>query len=165
MNGVDIGDQYRSDQSVKHRICKGPWRAIAWGFLLEVIILNTFLLQRWGQPCWDRCESLHAWKQRLCDKLIARYGQEASLRQRSRSGDNFTPIPQHQRVQRKSNCACHACKGLRFNEPRKKRMPLGRASQDHINRQKPHFSRSGCGTYNVALCNSQYCWDFYHGLI
>ncbi|KZL79928.1 hypothetical protein CI238_13418, partial [Colletotrichum incanum] len=50
VNGVDISDQMRSYDQWGHPIRRGGWQAIAWDFLLEVIVVNSFLLQLWGKP-------------------------------------------------------------------------------------------------------------------
>ena len=50
MNAVDIGDQLRQYLSNQHAVCKGNWRALAWSFLLETTLVNTFILQSRGQP-------------------------------------------------------------------------------------------------------------------
>ncbi|KAG5808812.1 hypothetical protein H9Q74_014364 [Fusarium xylarioides] len=49
MNSVDRRDQLQSYDSWSHRSRRGGWSAIAWGYLLEVIIINTYLLQLQGQ--------------------------------------------------------------------------------------------------------------------
>ncbi|KAG5829134.1 hypothetical protein H9Q74_000801 [Fusarium xylarioides] len=49
MNSVNRGDQLRSYDSWSHWSQRSGWSAIAWGYLLEVIIINTYLLQLRGQ--------------------------------------------------------------------------------------------------------------------
>ncbi|KAF4338777.1 pep1 [Fusarium beomiforme] len=44
-NGVDTGDQLRSYNQYSRPIRRGGWQSIAWNFLLEVILVNSFLLQ------------------------------------------------------------------------------------------------------------------------
>ncbi|KAK2468315.1 hypothetical protein H9L39_19961 [Fusarium oxysporum f. sp. albedinis] len=44
MNGVDTGDQLRSYNQYSRPIRRGGWQSIAWNFLLEVILVNSFLL-------------------------------------------------------------------------------------------------------------------------
>ena len=164
MNGVDIGDQLRTEEGLDHRICKGPWRALAWGFLLDVCIANSFLLQLWKRPSpWPPYKTIHSWRQQLCDEIFKKYSQEAALRDRNRPGDVFTPISQHKRVSRGKKGPCLACKGVRFDDQRPRATPLGQSRANSLN-QRRHYSRSGCGTCNVALCNSAVCWDFYHRL-
>lgn len=60
MNAVDRGDQLRSYNSWSHRARRGGWNALAWGYLLEVIIVNTFLLQLRGHP--DKSKRISSYK-------------------------------------------------------------------------------------------------------
>jgi hypothetical protein len=54
-NHVDRGDQLRSYTPYDHRLRRGPWQALAWTFLLDVIPVNTYLLQLHApQLNWQR---------------------------------------------------------------------------------------------------------------
>ncbi|KZL82358.1 hypothetical protein CI238_13322, partial [Colletotrichum incanum] len=44
MGGVDISDQMRSYYQYCRPIRRGGWQAIAWNFLLEVVLVNSFML-------------------------------------------------------------------------------------------------------------------------
>ncbi|KZL67850.1 AC transposable element-derived protein 4 [Colletotrichum tofieldiae] len=57
MNGVDISDQMRTYYQYSHPIRRGGWQALAWNFLLEVIIVNSFFLQFWGKPEWQKVKT------------------------------------------------------------------------------------------------------------
>ncbi|KJZ79241.1 hypothetical protein HIM_01392 [Hirsutella minnesotensis 3608] len=57
MGRVDIGDQLRAGEGLDHRVRRGNWRTIAWAFLLETALVNSYLLQLWGQPSWPRITS------------------------------------------------------------------------------------------------------------
>jgi hypothetical protein len=70
MGAVDRGDQLRQQEGLQHRICKGPWRALAWGFLLETALTNAFLLQKNGQPNWKPLRTLHEWREQVCSDLL-----------------------------------------------------------------------------------------------
>lgn len=51
MNAVDIGNQLRARGSGStHRVKQGGWQAIAWDFLLPLVLTNSYLLQLRGQP-------------------------------------------------------------------------------------------------------------------
>ncbi|KFA69906.1 hypothetical protein S40285_07450, partial [Stachybotrys chlorohalonatus IBT 40285] len=50
MGAVDIGDQLQATEGLDHCIRLGGWRAIAWTFLLEVALVNGYLLQPPGLP-------------------------------------------------------------------------------------------------------------------
>ncbi len=45
MGAVDTGNQLRATEGLDHRNRRG-WRAIAWTFLLEVALVNSYLLQQ-----------------------------------------------------------------------------------------------------------------------
>ncbi|KAJ3498250.1 hypothetical protein NLG97_g1279 [Lecanicillium saksenae] len=69
MGAVDIGDQLRASSSQDHRVNKGNWQAIAWSFLLETAITNSYLLQK-KSTNWRPFESQKAWRQHLVDALF-----------------------------------------------------------------------------------------------
>jgi hypothetical protein len=48
MNHVDRGDQRRSYLDYDHPMHRGAWQAIAWTFLLDVVLVSSFLLQLHG---------------------------------------------------------------------------------------------------------------------
>ena len=54
MNGVDQIDQVRASQGYKHPYWRGTWQALAWFFLLEITTGNSYSLQLYGQPTWDK---------------------------------------------------------------------------------------------------------------
>jgi hypothetical protein len=159
MGAVDQGDQLRAQEGLEHRVCKGPWRALAWGFLLEIALCNSFLLQKHGQPNWKPFRTLHEWREQISRDLLREYGPKASLRQRGCAGDMATPISQHNRVSRKKLSPCKSCQGVRIGESGR-RKPL----QSRSNNKRASQTRSGCETCDVAICNRQACWDFYHRL-
>jgi hypothetical protein len=158
MGAVDRGDQLRAQEGLDHRIRKGPWRSLAWGFLLEIALCNSFLLQKHGQPNWKPLRTLHEWREQISRDLLREYGQKGSLRKKNKTGDTNTPVSQHKRVSRKSPGRCAACRGVHYHAPSVK--PLGEASPNKRVRQ----SRSGCENCNVPLCNDPVCWNFYHRL-
>ncbi|KAJ3453851.1 hypothetical protein MRS44_018483 [Fusarium solani] len=68
MNHVDRGDQRRSYLGYDHPIRRGAWQAIAWTFLLDVVLVHSFLLQLHGQPTWSRYTSQKKWRECLCKR-------------------------------------------------------------------------------------------------
>jgi len=67
MNHVDRGDQLRASRGYSHSIRRGPWQAIAWTFLLDTALINSYLLQLHGQPKWKKIRSQSDWRGRLID--------------------------------------------------------------------------------------------------
>jgi hypothetical protein len=87
MNHVDRGDQIRSYTSYEHRFRRGPWQALLWSFLLDVVLANSFILQlKTSQPRWPPYKTLESWKRCISDALFIKFGQESGARKRSRSG-------------------------------------------------------------------------------
>lgn len=160
MGAVDQGDQMRSYWSPTRRARRGGWRALAWDFLLEIALINSYILQQRGQPQWKPEMSQSNWRQRLVNDLIAKYSSDSHARQRFRTGDEFTPVAQHKWVRNKNCSACQACKGIRLGEGRQQQ-PLQAVSSNRGAR-RPKQSRYRCQECNVALCRSGNCWDFYH---
>lgn len=157
MGAVDRGNQLRAQEGLDHRVCKGPWRALAWGFLLDLALCNSFLLQKHGKPNWKPFRTLHEWRERICGDLLRHYGHKGSLRKRNKTGNVNVPVPQHISDRRDKKAPCLACKGVRFNEDREKGKPLRERSHNRRTSQ----TRYGCITCNAALCNRKYCWNFY----
>lgn len=168
MNSVDISDQLRSTLGYDHRIRRGGWQAIAWTFLLDVILINSYILQLKGKPSWKSYNVQTSWRQQLIDALCERYGKTGGSRQRYRSGDEFTPLSQHNFVNRGKKSRCLACQGHRVGQPRSKGSaegPLQPVSSNSLNRSSSRRAVQtvfGCDMCDVAICKSQSCWDFYH---
>ena len=162
MGAVDIGDQLRAPSHYDHHIRKGSCRCLAWSFLLDIAIVNSYIIQLRHPVKWDPYEPQGRWRQALVNSLIRRYGNMIRSRKRYRSGDTFTPISQHNLVRRGKWDPCLACKGIRFDEVRQRRGL--RELQSGNSLRKRVRSLWGCDTCDVAICNSSDCWDFYHRL-
>lgn len=161
MNGVDTSDQMRSYYQYGRPIRRGGWQSIAWNFLLEVIVVNSFFLQLWGEPNWRTVKSQYQWRQLLAAQLIQQFGPLATARQRSRpkraNDKKNTSIPwqQHRKGSRGINSPCSYCgsrKALR-------REALSEISGNNLTRKK---TRKGCLDCNVALCIDRDCWYLWH---
>jgi hypothetical protein len=168
MSAVDIGDQLRATEGLDHRNRRDGWRAIAWNFLLEVMLVNSFLLQQRasGPSPWAPYSSQRQWRQRLVDDLVRLYSKTGTSRERFRAGDTFTAMSQHNHVNRGKSSRCVGCQGLRAGEVRSRsrgcQQPLSQVSGNSL---KPTMTRKGCDVCNVAICTRQECWDFYHSTL
>jgi hypothetical protein len=162
MNHVDRGDQRRSYLGYDHPIRRGAWQAIAWTFLLDVVLINSFLLQLHGQPVWSHYMSQKKWRECLYNAVFKVFHLQSQSRQAFRAGDEFTPVSQHKHIRRGKKSDCLACKGLQLGQPRSKstRRSLAPVSYNKRRRQ----SIWGCEQCDVAICNSRDCWYFYHRL-
>ncbi|KAJ0126611.1 hypothetical protein HZ326_30283 [Fusarium oxysporum f. sp. albedinis] len=109
MGGVDRGDQRRAGKGYDHHVCRGGWQALAWTFLFDTVLVNSFILQAQGQPNWKPFRSQVDWRQCLFDAIINTYGSTGSSRKIFRAGDTITPKIQHIRVRRKNPSTCLAC--------------------------------------------------------
>ncbi|KAK1973303.1 hypothetical protein LZ30DRAFT_611248, partial [Colletotrichum cereale] len=162
-NGVDVSDQMRSYYQYGHPIRRGGWQSIAWNFLLEVVVVNSFLLQLWGSPRWQKVKTHYQWRQLLAAQLIQQFGPLAKGRQRSRprraTDKRNTSIPweHHRKGSRGANSLCSYCsnrKALRA------RQTLAEISGNSLIQKKR--TRKGCLDCNVALCTAGDCWYLWH---
>ena len=163
MGGVDIGDQYKAGLGIDHRFCKGNWRAMAWSFLLDTALVNSYLLQRHGKPNWKPILRQQDWRRLVAEEIFKTYGKDGSSRQRLKAGDIFTPISQHNHVRRGKGSACVPCQGMRAGQTRqKRRQPLGEVSGNSL---KPRKTTLGCDKCDVPICTRSDCWYFYHSYV
>ncbi|KAJ0132543.1 Uncharacterized protein HZ326_24374 [Fusarium oxysporum f. sp. albedinis] len=159
MNAVDRGDQMRAYWGLDRRVRRGGWKALAWDFLLEIALVNSFILQQRGQPRWKAEISQGSWRQRLVNDLMEAYAPKTQSRKRFRTGNEFTPTLQHTRV-RKGKSECLACQGLRLDQRRSRRSKAALSAISGNSRRAPQ-SRYRCQECNVALCRLGNCWDLW----
>ncbi|KAK1999840.1 hypothetical protein LX36DRAFT_460946 [Colletotrichum falcatum] len=149
----------RSYYSYNRPIRRGGWQSIAWNFLLEVILVNSFLLQRWGTPSWRSLKKQQEWRQVLSDQLIQQFGPSLQLRKRLRPLRRTTTtigsiIWEHHRKGSRGVCSpCSYC-------GRRKSQPLCEASGNTLNQRKR--TRQGCLDCDVPLCTKGDCWYLWH---
>ena len=160
MNHVDRGDQRRSYQGYSHALRRGPWQALSWTFLLDITLVNSFILQLHGMPKWKKIRLQNDWRQCICDALFQAFSTTSQQRKRLRSGDEVTPVEQHEFIRRGKKSNCLACQGYRLGEMRRKRRALSVFS-GNIKRSQTVM---GCRQCDVAICNSANCWYFYHDI-
>lgn len=167
MGAVNTADQLRASERYIHRVLRGGWKALAWTFLLETVLVNSFKLQSHklgGKPGWKPYEPQSNWRLEVINSLVEAYGKTGNTRKRYRSGDTITPVTQHNRVYRGLQSRCLACQGIRFTDVRtqsSKRRALGQMS-GNIMRKRAKKTSEGCDVCDVAICSSDVCWDFYH---
>ena len=157
MNHVDRGDQLRASLGYNHRIRRGPWQALAWTFLLEIALVNSYLLQLHGNPSWKRYKSQAAWRSCIVDALIAAFSPGYKGRKLYRSGHDNLSHPDHQLIYRgrTKNSRCHACLGHRCGVARSQAADRALASiNGNRGKKKASQSRYGCELCDVPLCNS-----------
>ncbi|KAF5626670.1 transposase IS4 domain protein [Fusarium tjaetaba] len=110
MNGVDRGDQLRAHRGCGQRRNRHDgWHALAWTFLLDTILVNTYILQQKGQCNWGTYRSQADWRDTLTEALMRKYASASTLRRRFRSGNEFLPISQHKHVQGDNNGRYEGC--------------------------------------------------------
>lgn len=166
MGAVDIGDQLRASYTWEHRWRRGPWQPLSWGFLLGTVLVNCYKLQSQFGNWPDTTDGHFAWRNRLALQLFETFAPECRSRQRARPGifldvlNTAVPIPLHQRGQRGKRAVCKVCQALRHAAKK----PLGERDPNlPLSASKTVSNvRGGCITCDVALCNSQTCWDMFH---
>ncbi|KAI8648825.1 DDE-Tnp-1-7 domain-containing protein [Fusarium sp. Ph1] len=183
MNHVDRGDQLRSYYKYDHALRRGPWQALAWTFLLDVALVNSYVAQLHGQPKWKRYTNHRQWRECIYNELFNAYGHDSQARQLYRAGDERDLQDaelQRKHVDReinfinrhaKSDClACQGCRQGQLRTNASEWSPLTEVSgnQEKTERKRPKVRSQttfGCRICDVAICQSKYCWDFYHHLI
>ncbi|KJZ69679.1 hypothetical protein HIM_10926 [Hirsutella minnesotensis 3608] len=134
MGSVDVGDQLRGYMGYDHITRRGGWKAIAYGFLLDTALINTFILQQRGNPQWQTFDSQIRWRSYLIDQLIQHHATNGTSRQRYRAGAETLPMSEHIHKQRGKCSRCVACQGFRLGQVRsqsqQQRPPLGALDDD-----------------------------------
>jgi hypothetical protein len=81
MNHVDRGNQLRSYYAYDHPLRRGPWQALCWTFLLDVTLINSYIIQLYGpQPNWKRYTTYREWRECIYNELFntsSKPGKEA----------------------------------------------------------------------------------------
>lgn len=62
LGGVDIHDHLRKDIGYNHRYRRGTWQAVAWSFLLDTVLVNTYILQRESNFPYGRNRDQVEWR-------------------------------------------------------------------------------------------------------
>lgn len=172
MCAVDTADQLKSYERYVHRLTRGGWKALAWTFLLETAIVNSFKLQSsklGSRASWKPVEPQSQWRKKLINALCEAYRKTGGTRKRYRSGDTYTPLSQHKRVYRAIQGPCLGCQGLHFDQVRSqssKRRAFevisGNENTKKAATKKITRTMWGCDQCDVAICSSDVCWDNYH---
>jgi len=155
MNGVDIADQLRADCAYQRRIRRGGFQALAFDFLLGVVVANIFLLQREAHCNAQQKYRTpqHQFRQQLFLQLIERFS-------RSSTGMGTTqPISteNHQIERATERGRCRACNST-FQ-----RKILGQQPGKIVKFAPKTMFR--CSTCKVHLCGKRTgrdCFEKYH---
>ncbi|KAJ3453257.1 hypothetical protein MRS44_017504 [Fusarium solani] len=149
MNHVDRGDQLRSYYKYDHRLRRGAWQALAWTFLLDVALVNSYVAQLHGQPNWKRFTNHREWRECIYNELFNAYGYDSQARRRYQAGDERdlqTPELQREHVNREINhidrhvkSDCLACQRRRQGQVRAKGQEWAPLTEE-IGSQRPPAS-------------------------
>lgn len=183
-NHVDRGDQLRSYYKYDHPLRRGAWQALAWTFLLDVALVNSYIAQLHGpQPNWKRYTNQREWRECIYNELFNTYGHNSQARRHYRAGDERDlqqPELQREHIDRKINHVnrkvksdCLACQGCRQGQLRVRAPEWSPLTEVSGNEEKKKMKRPdvrsqtshGCRICDVAICNTKHCWDFYPHLI
>lgn len=100
MNRVGRGEQMNASAGYDHAVHRGAWQDLIWFFLLDVIIVNSFILQLDGELDWKRFTSQVGWCWHLQNEHVKAFHRDSQSRRRFRTGDEFTPAEQHKYIPR-----------------------------------------------------------------
>ncbi|KAK5634690.1 hypothetical protein RRF57_010403 [Xylaria bambusicola] len=155
--GIDTANQLRSYNSWSHRIRRGREKCLFLQFILETVLCNTFLLQKWSG--WQYKDQ-GSWREAVLQGLFERYGSLSKAGTRGYSEVNsFKKRPSEHSYGFRGKCStCKACLG--YDISNQKRVVLGPSSGNRggIRRQTSY----GCLDCDVALCNNSYCMYKWH---
>ncbi|KAJ3454048.1 hypothetical protein MRS44_018680 [Fusarium solani] len=166
MNHVDRGDQLRSYYKYDHALRRGPWQALAWTFLLDVALVNSYVAQLHGQPKWKRYTNHRQWRECIYNELFNAYGHDSQARQLYRAGDERDlQDAELQRkhvdreinfINRQAKSDCLACQGCRQGQLRTNASewsPLTEVSgnQEKKERKRPKVLAGFLGTAWLAV--------------
>ena len=109
-------------------------------------LINSFLLQKLGQPAWKPYDNQSRFLEALVDMIFNEYHETGTSRQRFRPGDTSMPFSQHNHIRRDKKSRCLGCQGVQIG-PRSrsqsvtKRRALGQLDGNALNRQAPRQNR------------------------
>src|SRR6478609_396705 len=139
--------------------------------------VNTYIIQLYGtRSNWKRYTTHREWQECIYNELFNTYGQESQARKLYRVGDECDlrePDLQRKHINRQTNHVnrkvksdCIACKGSQQGQIRAKGQKRSSLKETDGNKRKLRKkTRCGCKLCNIAICNNQYCWDFYNHII
>jgi hypothetical protein len=150
MNGTDRGDQLRAHRGYDHRIRGDRWQALAWSFLLDTILINTYILQLRGESCWATHKTQTAWRDIITEGLLERYASTSTLRRRFRCGNEFLPMSQHNHVKTDNYGKCKGCQGFKVDD-----LITGSS-------QRGAPAKAAADLLQIAICTLGNCWQYFH---
>ncbi|EWZ27983.1 hypothetical protein FOZG_18311 [Fusarium oxysporum Fo47] len=158
MNHVDRGDQIRSYTSYQHRFRRGPWQALLWSFLLDVALVNSFILQKkTRQPHWKPYSTLRAWKECIYNAIFNKYGTDSHTRKRYYlSFDAFgrkrevrrLSVPFPYRLEQRSATTGEPVPSIRYRQPHK-RVINSKSQPSAICRHSAQLTTDGNNEYGL----------------
>lgn len=112
MNGVDIGDQLRAGFQSKRRIKRGGQQALLYLFLFQIIITNSFLLQKnnWQSPF----KTSIAFRQQLYIDIFDKFGALVAMKMNKNKNKN-TEKKGHDLVKKGVRLYCAFCSSKKRN--------------------------------------------------
>lgn len=155
MNGVDIGDQLRSEFQTERRIRRGGQQALLYLFLLEVAVTNTYLLQRYGWA--NPISNQSTFRKRLYFEIFELFGRQVALRNQKLATHLSTPDEIHTKIRLPKRGFCSFCSSKRRNIILNEQQLTKRPPQKHS-------VITGCHECGVALCSNSKrdCWAGWH---
>lgn len=179
MGAVDVGDQLRASYPWTHRWRRAPWQPLGWGFLLGVVLVNCYKLDKQHSNSDTSAETHLNWRNMLVKALFSRYATLSASRKRGRTGHfldmrNMQLSPsKHRPGLRGKRAACKVCTVNHARAKKKAKMddarePLG---ERDVNLPTAAFAALpkllprtpwGCLDCDVAICKREMCWNIFH---
>ena len=153
MNGVDIGDQLRSQYTPHWRMRRGGQQALLYLFLFGVIVTNCHLLQ---SHAWLSPEpSITAFRKRLCSEILNKFGAKVAMQANEHTSAPIS-LP-HESTKRGVRKYCAFCSS-------KKRNWLLDYDQLQTALPQRHKILTGCEACGVNLCDNskRRCFRVWH---
>lgn len=164
MNGVDRGDQLRLHLGYKHSVHHDSGQAIAWTFIFDTVLVNTYILQQKKEYNWKSYKEQTSWREAIAVGLIKQFNSDGATRRRFSTGDEFTPFAEHHHVKSTKYSSCVGCQRRQVGvipTRNSARAPPGEVYQSS-SKTRARQTNYRCDKCNVALCTHQDCWYFYH---
>jgi hypothetical protein len=168
MGTVDEFDHLTAQNAGLRHVERGGHQALE-HWLLRTVLINCYLLALCSdlpEPREVNFRSQQDFRRQLISALIAKSngGEHCPKRGISRisGGADQVPIRAHKQVKLERVGECVNCKGLRFTDRPKRRLPLSQIAANQGRGSSRHESQYGCEQCDVHLCKKRGCFDIFH---
>jgi len=168
MGAVDEFDHLTAQNAGLRHVERGGHQALE-HWLLRTVLVNCYLLALCSdipEPREVSFRSQQDFRHQLIGALIAKSGDSEVCPKRGISRisgrADQVPVRAHKEVKLARRGQCVSCKGLRFRDRPKKRLPLSQIAANHGRESLRHDSWYGCKQCDVHLCKERGCFAVFH---